>query len=320
MRRAPLGPVSRLTLAVCLGRRLLPVAIITCYCDESFVDEFFVVAGYLGWNSVWDRDFHPAWKGVIDFAKPQPITQFAAADCRHASGEFKGWDKKTDCVRLVSDLVSVIERHDMVGFASVVILPGALDPNQKRLREKRHVVEKGSYAVAVGRMLWLVARHWPDFPEIESVSVVLDRKQGFYSRVEEQYEKVKAEIRSPADAAKFELPIPGDSEKLSPIQAADLLAYEVYKECANRIQGRKVSKALARLAAAHPIFTSVMTFPGWVEAKTKAERRALMGKVHSLWEPRGPVRSPDSWPYNEWGFPDLLEKLRAKLAERPVDD
>ena len=101
-------------------------------------------------------------------------------------------------------------------------------------------------------------------------------------------------------AERMNEPVPGDSKKLPPLQAADLLAYETGKEVLNRCDGREVSRALARLVAGGPKvihiarcldFGSVQDYLAAVVAKEPPRVKRMLFLYRSDW----PVRAPSLW-------------------------
>jgi hypothetical protein len=82
----------------------------------------------------------------------------------------------------------------------------------------------------------------------QEVQLLCDNQKGFVERITAHFEQALTQL-PPGVAERVGYPIFRDSKKTPPIQAADLLAYETFKEVRSRMESplRPVSKALERL-------------------------------------------------------------------------
>jgi len=122
-----LGALAAAMLPAHVGRpEFPPVAALASYFDDSKNGRIYDVAGYVSHVEVWDSDFVPAWRRVIDGA-PHRVSEFKASDCRQGRGEFENWtqgERRQFTKDLVSVLVETCPNEHLVGMANVVLLPG----------------------------------------------------------------------------------------------------------------------------------------------------------------------------------------------------
>lgn len=224
---------------------------IAAYFDESRnFDEtdgspgVVAVAGYLGPVTMWEESFTPAWRAVLARA-PKPVSEFKAADCRHRVGEFKGWSRE-ECDALTRDLIDVITdpAHALIGFGAAVLMQEALFTSIVRQQNRHHFAYWWCVS-GVTRDAINLARHQPG--EVDTLQCVFDEEKDLWSQATQGFGHVR---ESSGEFAKRVLPpMSGRSHDLPPLQAADLLAYETYKELRNRHEGRDPSRALVRLVS-----------------------------------------------------------------------
>src|SRR6185437_3722504 len=198
---------------------------------------------------MWDTVFAPVWSEALASA-PHPLSEFKAADCRHARGEFKGWTNG-ERVDLMTSLVSVIvgdcPRDNIAGFATAVVLPPS-PPNRKWRRE---LDELGMILCASGAIhdSLEVAQNMLDSANADDeVQIIFDEQMGYVGHTHDQFLRARR-LQPEWMANRAPLPIFRDSKKTVPLQAADLLANETYKEVKSRIEQRPTSAALERLVA-----------------------------------------------------------------------
>ncbi|MEX2110258.1 MAG: DUF3800 domain-containing protein [Gemmatimonadaceae bacterium] len=223
------------------------MTVISSYFDDSRHGGIYVMAGYIGNVEMWDRVFTPAWQEVLD-AAPHPLTEFKASDCRQRKGEFTNWTRE-ECDDLTKALVAVIVEacpyEWLVGVANAIVFP-----------RYHHVPIVGKQIHDLG-VLFALRLTLADSLEIgtplathdnDEFQPIFDNQPKFVRRIVEHFEQAKGHL-SPEAAARVSYPIFRDSKKTPPIQAADLLAYETFKEVRSRIEAprRPVSKALEKL-------------------------------------------------------------------------
>ena len=275
----------------------------TCYFDDSVAGGGLVsvVAGYLAADQVW-AEFIPRWRKVLD-AAPHEISEYKTSDCRHGVGEFKGWSKEQRDV-LTTELVSVIlNSGDLGGFSTVLLWPGIPDPDVPNPSENRRRQEHGGYGVVLGMTLTDTLRTATLMCGPDGVQPIVDQKDGTLDRMQGNFKVAKRivdTIDGPEIANRLKQPIPGDSKKLPPLQAADLLAYETGKEVMNRAEGRRVSKALERLVTGTATVIHIARVLDWGPGKDymaalETNMRPYLTLGPFLYRSDWHVRSPGLW-------------------------
>lgn len=245
-------------------RRYRPVVAVAAYFDDSQDGGTTAIAGYIGPVPMWDNHFSPAWWNVIR-AAPHPIREFKAADCRHMTGEFReglGWTRG-QCDALTKDVVSVIvnPRSDVLGIgAAATFTDEELQSNEFRSKLPDVDFEELKRRVLNFSRTWcatMVAHHALRLAENhlgeDRIQIVYDEASDSQSKMQTMFGVLRNLVR-PEYSERIRPPHFLPSHELAPLQAADLLAYETYKEVKNRSESppRAPSRALARLAEGRP--------------------------------------------------------------------
>jgi hypothetical protein len=277
-------------------------SIVTCYFDDSATGDLQigVVAGYVAPVEVWDALFAPAWNRVLRDEGPTALSEFKAADCASGEEEFKGWSKEQRR-SLVVELVSVIRSMPIyIGVGTAFFWPGKADSagDKREVRRWRRRMETRSYGMCVGQCLGDALGITLSLDGIESVQPVLDEKRKFSEIVAKNFGVVKKWIPG-GHADKVSFPIEGNSKRLVPLQAADLLAYETMKEVVNRCRGqeRPPRKALVQLHSGRtPYIARIYEMPHLplynLYRELKAKPKPLL---YTLFRSGQPIRSSGTW-------------------------
>jgi hypothetical protein len=205
------------------------LGMLTAYFDDSGTHtaaEITLLAGLFGLSNQWDL-FNDLWRGVLEEAVPRKsINTFHATDCHNALGEFVGWSR-TESDWLMHELGRVITRCGLGGCATSVA---------RQTWEKEIV---GDMRRAVGdaeggciRTVFIDTLEWAKrfSPHCLEMAFVFDDRperikeysgvyQIFSDHGEGTNEKPRLVSLSFAHAA-----------KMLPLQASDLLAWNVYQE------------------------------------------------------------------------------------------
>jgi len=270
---------------------------LSSYFDESFDSRGFTVAGYLGSVEGWDHVFTPAWQKVLKDA-PHKLTEFKAGDSRSFRNQFCGWSiSERDA--LTAELVSVIvEKSEAFGFASVLLYPGEVTPGRQETKRERKLVAKAGYSAGTFACLYDTLRYGKELLRVDAdqIQPVFDKIDGFEHVLLAQFAKVEKLI-GPEYWKGVGSPII-THKPLAPLQAADLLAYETYKEARNRREGRVPSMALRRLFRGRPHFARCVFFENPQKLMLhKATGGAIPDdlSVGLLYTPGGPLRGKGNW-------------------------
>lgn len=249
--RGLLGPLAMSILPAFVGRPLPAVLVLAAYFDDSQSPETdtYTLGGYLAPVNDWDRQFIPAWHAVLESA-PHPVTEFKAHDCRMRTGQFRDWSKD-ECSTLTRRLVDVITDKElmpnMFGTACAISLQGVFEGQPQRKRWSFAYLLCLSIVVqAITEVVKSVQKR----VQIERVRLIFDLQNELEHRAHILFRDVLKKEMSEDTASLFSQCVQyEDSKETLPLQAADLLAYETYKELKSRTERpkRKASKALLRL-------------------------------------------------------------------------
>jgi hypothetical protein len=226
---------------------------LTAYFDASKHREsgLLTVAGYLAPTTVWRREFDPAWNSVLSSA-PIHVSEFKAANCRHGRGEFENWSR-SDRDLLTANLVSVIvaRSQSMFGLGASLVVPySRLSSDAARTR-----VEGFAYcwcvAMVVGDALRLAGSRVGN----DEIQIVLDEEPGFEFKAREVC-RVACDVHASEFSDRVRPVSFARSHERPGLQAADLLAYETYKELRAKLSPPDDrlprSRALSRLLQHQP--------------------------------------------------------------------
>jgi hypothetical protein len=192
------------------------------YLDESesyaFSPRIYVVAGWIAEASIW-RGIERLWKAETDRLG---VTEFHAADCLWGKEEYDGLsDADRDAHRW--RLIGLLRSVKIFGVATTLTLDESAGP-VKRRREYAYCLYESMAAMAAS----ITGAE-------DEVAFLADRKGKHTRELHEMHGLLLSDhdFRSRRFSAGF-----GDSEQWAGIQAADLLAYEIYLQRRFDIENR----------------------------------------------------------------------------------
>jgi Protein of unknown function (DUF3800) len=214
---------------------------LTVYCDESGTDaknRVAVVAGYIGQVSEW-RQFEKEWKLILK-KKPYRVTMMHRADLETWHGEFtkeRGWDPNRRGVFL-SELQPIIKSHTKIAVGTAIIK----EDWENAMPEWLKRFFGGVYGWCAHACL-VATRVWCDRPNRQykhPINWVFE--SGTSEGVGEVMEMFRQLRNDPEMRKEFRIGRLSFSGKaVMPLQAADVLAYEVFKQVENQVvdEGKK---------------------------------------------------------------------------------
>lgn len=274
------------------------MAILAAYLDDSFEDKcgVYAIAGYIGDVDMWDTWHAPSWRHAVIDCAPHRISEFKASDCRQKRGEFEGWtDPESDALyrTAVEVTTQCCEYEHILGVgASVCFQP-----------ENMAQFEEHGFGICLYHILEEALRISAKvLPWDGILQLVLDEKPSFKARAQRHFDVVNEWLRKEGAApAKVKSPNFKDSKDVSVLQAADLLAYETFKETKSRIDGsnRKVSGALQALVEKRYHRARCLSWGTVLEAAARLRdgRDCNSLGAATLYASGEPWRSQDQWPY-----------------------
>jgi hypothetical protein len=215
------------------------MAMLRGYFDDSGThptSEIVVMAGLFGYPAQWDY-LSELWAKVLASPCPGklPIPRFHMAACQAGDEEFLGW-KRVECDFLVDELISIIRKCGLSGFGGAVprkaydeIVSGDLrratgDP------ETLGIINCFSMFVRYGR-------HLDEKADLAFIFDDRPQQKRNVDRIWEVYNRERNENDVAAVSVTF-----GSSKKILPLQAADLLAWEIYQDALQTLNGRPESE------------------------------------------------------------------------------
>jgi len=206
--------------------------------DESFDSQIMVVGGWIASELEWKR-LEGAWQRHIDSENErstpeQQITRFHATEMNCQSGEFRNWDKRKR-IRLSRHLINAITKRT-IGAVAVGCEMDAIQQVWPNGDKKK--LNQNTYVVCMKHLMVEIAHILEDFFPGDRVTLIHDHGNwdnqalaGYNLMItdpEWKYTKLFKGIT----------PLHGTDPSAVGLQAADMIAYEVFKG----IKARTVSE------------------------------------------------------------------------------
>jgi len=229
--------------------RQLPELVMVLSCSRG--ERRNAIAGYLGPLEVWDRQFTPAWKRLID-AAPHPISQFNAAECKNRWKEFSqknGWTKEEACaygIRAVHTLCNTDLAFPLFGFGCATIIPRTNDEGDAKAWDQLGLIY--CFSAILVNVLKCCQYRWPDVTEVQFVHHQQpDINPELQAAFGEARKGIIDDVPFHIGHLMFE-----DSRVVVPLQAADILANETRLDLIKRLEGKARSRALHCMTMCRP--------------------------------------------------------------------
>ncbi len=199
------------------------VVVLKTYMDESGIHDgspVLTVGAYIGLGSIW-RDWTKEWN-----RQKKPIKVFHATDCAALENEFKGWDPK-ERDKYVANLLPVIGRANLIGTVAGIVM----DDYREVQKQFPEIVEKlGNPYTACFQ--WVVQNM------LESMVRVGQKKRVAFFHENNDYKEDALQcfafLKKHRDPNNQLISLTfGGKEDYTPLQAADVLAYEGNKRLRN---------------------------------------------------------------------------------------
>jgi hypothetical protein len=212
-------------------------AMMKAYLDESENAGILTISGYVGHSGQWPR-FEREWKNALsEFG----FRAFHIVDFAHSKGEFehlKGREQERQ--KVLARFMKIIYREPPRLFAfgcSVDLMAFRTLPDQTRQRvgdDPYWLVFQASVGMAVTWLSAFLQEHSAMLDE--RIAFIFDRR-GSQGLTRELYNKLK-DVVYPEDVAKLcGMLAFDDDEVVVPLQAADILAYEMAKYLQDEMKG-----------------------------------------------------------------------------------
>src|SRR6266404_3134542 len=202
------------------------------YIDESGIHagaSMFVMASYLAPVKEWDR-FAKRWQAILD---KYGVKRFHASDCNSNRGEFKKFsDNREVRNTFVGELLTTISSRPRILAVNLgVVVDEFPDPHHRLVQPASghpyYVCMKGLLA-----SIHIVMSRWKGVSANEKVRLIFDRQDQFRSFAVNRFNELATEHWEGRD--RFESIVFGSTGVDVPLQAADALAFDSYREFLRR--------------------------------------------------------------------------------------
>jgi hypothetical protein len=215
------------------GSQYKMLAVLRAYMDESGIhagSSVCAIAGVVGSESEWEI-LERRWRRVI---AEEGISVFHMAQFESRLGEFGGWSN-TRRQLFMKKLIEAIKARDVhcVGSALVRAHYDALSEDDKNWMT--HGNPHYPYFLCFQHCI-VEACHVADrLPAEEKVAFVFDRQQDFAAEATRLYNDLKDQEGWPNRERLADIVAFASKRETTPLQVADLIAYECYKHLDNKL-------------------------------------------------------------------------------------
>ncbi len=222
----------------------------TLHCDESDDGETYALAGWLTTPTEWNH-FDPAWRAMlqtITMPDGSPCRAFHAADIvgrdQIKGSPFRGWSFP-DEVAAFSKAIAVVEDPK----ASALLWPVGV---ALQLPSSFPWIPRDSIWLMLFTKLFMLLSE--TYPAQRSIALMFDEKKAIENNALQIHAAAKRRFNEHVGEEYLSSIAFDDDEKVIPLQAADLLAYEWRKRISDESSrpDKPIRKSYARIREARP--------------------------------------------------------------------
>jgi hypothetical protein len=209
-------------------------AMLQVYLDESDDgrrDHVYAIGGWLADMDVWSS-FISKWHERI--TAERTLASFHMADCESGWGEFREWPRERR-QNLIKDLIKLIVNADIRGFGAAVSMEDYQKVYSTLVSDlQRDLLGKGDPHLLVFMQTTLeICMSVNQLPAIEKVHFVYHRKPEIEHKTLRYFNVAQSDSELPFSVRMGTLSF-STKEDVLPLQAADIIAYELMKMLLNR--------------------------------------------------------------------------------------
>jgi hypothetical protein len=210
------------------------MAMLRAFCDESGKHEqaeAFVVSGYVGRENKW-KTLERRWKRALH---KEGLREFHMTDCEGGHGEFAGM-LRAERDALQRRFIEIILDADIYGVSGGIDMASYNELSHRLKNIRKHVkYTKSPYFLGFEHFVMEVAYRVTWHSDIERIAFVFDRQKEFQGRAKELYDEV-VQLKDAVTYNHRLGPLAFDSKTVQvPLQAADVIAYEMYRYRTNHL-------------------------------------------------------------------------------------
>jgi hypothetical protein len=209
------------------------MVMLAAYLDDSGThqsSDIVLMAGFFGYPNQWDY-FSELWAEKLAAPCPgkPPLSRFHMTECQAGDGEFLGW-RRVETDFLVHELGSIIIKAGLYGFGGAIARKHYDQLITGDLRRSTGDAETMCIINSFVKIIDLVKR----LQFAQSIALIFDDRPQIKGNVQKIFDVYKgASVGSDIVALSF-----ASSKKILPLQAADLLAWEIYQDALSALAGR----------------------------------------------------------------------------------
>jgi hypothetical protein len=204
---------------------LPPFMAVALYGDESESHEphVFTLAGFVASPSAWEN-FIPAWREMLCSVGPYPVEALHTNVLERGRPPFDGWVRE-EREALIARAVDILTDTTLCANLYAISCTFMLDELNDRIP---CIFEKAKTQEIYERCYRVVFENILKFSPFKGIDFIFDRKAKVEGRVQAHFEAAKAELdKDPDTNGRLNECIFRDDRKFMPLQAADLLAFEI---------------------------------------------------------------------------------------------
>jgi len=180
------------------------------------------------------------WLGIVHRYR---VTAFHATDCANGAKEFEGWSKLRR-KKMFGNLINILSRHSSLEGCSASVL---IEDYKEAVSPEADQLFGGPKLLAFQLLVLEVAKRAG-----QPVAFFVDKPSKGWGAFKEIFRRTKIEAKTRIWANSLHSLTPGNVRIFPAIQTADLLAYESYRELAEKEKAktgprRRLRKSLWRL-------------------------------------------------------------------------
>jgi hypothetical protein len=222
--------------------------VLTGYIDEGFNDEWFTLSCLVGWGSQWTW-IELAFQNLLDKTNAAlrtqgrpTISRYHATDCSNLKKEFRGWSRDEQ-IALTKGIVNIVRNHPLFVVSYSINLKELVE----EIPETKPNPQGFAYVLLLYHLMVEIGNLLLNQPRYAKDRIALVHERGSHdSALLEAFNQMKND-KTFQYRDRFTTIASMGWEDCIPLQLADLLAYENFKEAERSSGQRPRRKSLTSL-------------------------------------------------------------------------
>jgi hypothetical protein len=228
------------------------------YLDESGSNpdtRIFAVGGWAAHAIVWYQ-LECQWTRLL---QSHGVKQFHMTYCESGYGEFRDWPEDRRRA-LTKDVMALLANHELNGFAAALLV----DDYNALVQNAAKDVIGDHYSLCFQKCVLDLSIKADRLPRGESLYFVVERQDEFAGRLVDLYSKIQHKPTWPNRARLGPLILAGKHE-YAMLQAADIVAYEAFKQVHNTVYGSRPMRRSLQVLLQRPFIGEYYTKESFAE-------------------------------------------------------